>query len=249
MTMVEFDRGAGGGARVGMVVLSTDETLEFEARQVLAGRDVNMMHTRIESHPQVTPESLQEMKALMPASAWLLPAALDAVAYGCTSASVLIGPEVVERQIQTVQPGVPVTNPITAVIAALTALGVKRIALVTPYTAAVAAPMRAFLADRGIQTVKEISFGEGDDRKVARISQASTLAAMLDAGRNDGVQAVFASCTNLGAFNIIDQAEAELGLPVISSNLALIWHLLQLAGVDASGWGPGKLFRDHGAVG
>ena len=242
MANISFDNGAGGGKRLGMIVLSTDETLEYEARQVLEGRDVNLMHSRIESHPTVTPESLQAMQALMPETARLLPADLRAIAYGCTSASVLIGPEVVESQVQTVQPGVPVTNPISAVVAALNALKAKRIGLVTPYTADVASPMREFLAKHGIETLHEISFGEANDSKVARISQRSTLEAMLEAGRVEGVEAVFASCTNLGAFNVIDLAEEELGLPVISSNLALVWHMLKRAGIEAKGWGPGRLF-------
>ena len=233
------------GARLGMVVLSTDETLEDEARSVLTGRAVNLMHTRIESAPEVTPQSLRDMQALMPASARLLPQGLDAIAYGCTSASVMIGPDVVQQTIGTVQPGVPVTNPISAVVTALNTLGASKIGLVTPYTAQVAGPMREFLARSGIETVKEVSFGEADDRKVARISEASTLAAILEAGAGDGVEAVFASCTNLRAFGIIDEAEATLGLPVISSNLALVWDMLRRAGVDATGWGPGRLFAQR----
>lgn len=243
MGNVMFDGGAGGGRRLGMIVLSTDETLEYEARQVLEGRGVNLMHSRIESHPTVTPASLKAMAELMPESARLLPAELRAIAYGCTSASVFIGPDGVEHQVQSVQPNVPVTNPISAVIAALQALRVKRIGLVTPYTVEVAAPMRAFLADHGIETAQELSFGEADDRQVARIAQRSTLKAMLEVGRAEGVEAVFASCTNLGSFEVIDHAEDELSMPVISSNLALIWHLLKKAGIPATGWGPGRLFQ------
>ena len=228
--------------RLGMVVLSTDETLEDETRSVLEGRDVRLVHSRIYSAPQVTPDNLKAMEALMPASAQLLPEGLDAIAYGCTSASVMMGPEAVERQIQSVHPNVPVTNPISAVIAALDLLGASKIALVTPYTAQVATPMRDFLARAGVETLVEVGFGEEDDRKVARISEASTLNAVLETGRTRGVEAVFASCTNLRAFGIIDAAEAELGIPVISSNLALVWHVLRLAKVTPTGWGPGRLF-------
>ena len=243
MVKVVFDDGAGCGHRLGMIVLSTDETLEYEARQVLDGRCVNLMHSRIESHPQVTPDTLKEMRARMPEVARLLPAGLDAIAYGCTSASVVIGPEVVAREVQSVQADVPVTNPISAVVTALGALRARRIGLVTPYAAEVAAPMRQFLSGQGVDTLHEISFGEAEDRKVARIAQRSTLAAMLEVGRAQGVEAVFASCTNLGTFEVIDQAEDELGIPVISSNLALVWHLLKLAGIEARGWGPGRLFH------
>lgn len=240
----ELDSGAGGGKKLGVIVLSTDETLEYEARQVFEGQTAALMHARIPSNAEVTPEDLRTMADEMTATAALLPAGMDAIAYGCTSGATVIGPKRVEDLIQAAQPGVPVTNPMSAVIAALKALGVQKIAFVSPYVASVTAPMRAFMAENGIDTVAEVSFGQGDDPTVARIAEKSTLAAMLKVGANPEVEAVFSSCTNLRSFGVIEQAEAQLDKPVISSNLALIWHVLQLAGEPARGWGPGRLFRE-----
>ena len=172
-----------GGPRLGLVVLSTDETLEGEARAVLGAREVHLHHSRIRTAPRVTPDSLRDMAGRLEDSVALLPERLDAIGYGCTSASVLIGPEAVAERVRRVQPGVAVTDPISAVLSALGALDARRIALVTPYLPSVAAPMAAFLARHGIDVVSERSFGEGDDRRVARISERSTEAAILEAGR------------------------------------------------------------------
>ena len=240
---IATDTGAGGGHRLGLIVLSTDETLEFEARQVLAGRQANLMHARISSQPEVTPQTLQTMAQSLTKTAALLPADLSAIAYGCTSAATIIGPERVQNLIQKTHPGVPVTNPMSAVIAGLRAVGASRIALVTPYLTSVTAPMRAHLLHNGIEVVSEISFAESDDRKVARISEATTRAAVLDAGRAKGVEAIFVSCTNLRSFGVINAVETRLDLPVISSNQALIWHLLHLADIRPTGWGPGRLYQ------
>lgn len=231
----------GPAARLGLVVLSTDETLEDEARQIL-GPTVSLYHSRIECAPDVTPENLRKMEARMTPSADLLPKGLDAIGYGCTSASVLIGPDAVAQKMHQSQPDVPVTNPISAVLAALKALGADKIALVTPYEADVVAPMKAFLENAGVSVVSELNFGERDDRRVARISEASTREAMNEAGRADGVQAVFASCTNLRSFGVIDAAEKQLSRPVVSSNSALLWHLARLSGVTDIP-GPGQLFK------
>lgn len=239
----ETDAGAGDGLRLGVIVLSTDETLEFEARAALAGRAVNLLHARIPSQPHVRPDELRGMEAALPAAAELLPGGLDALAYACTSAATVIGPDRVRQIVQAVHPGVPVSDPMSAVIAALEALDVRRIALVTPYVESVAAALKAHLAAHGIEAVSEVSFGESDDWSVARIAEASTRAAMLAAGRAEGVEAVFASCTNLRTFGVIGAVEAELGLPVVSANQALIWHMLRLAGAPAPGWGPGCLFQ------
>ena len=40
-----------------------------------------------------------------------------------------------------------------------------------------------------------------------------------------------------------DLCEKKLGKPVISSNLALAWHMMKLAGIKTTGLGPGKLFE------
>ena len=110
-----MNEGAGGAVRLGLIVLSTDTTLEHEARSVLQGRDVNLMHSRINFVDAVTPETLRGMAGDMTRTAALLPDRLTGIAYGCTSASTVIGPGEVERLVQAAHPGVPVTNPISAV--------------------------------------------------------------------------------------------------------------------------------------
>ncbi len=240
----ELDEGAGGGCRLGAIILGADYTLEYEARQVLGTRAISMLHARIPSILNITPDTLRTMADSMTHTADLLPQGMNAIAYCCTSGATVIGPDKVANLVQAAHPDVPVTDPMTAVIAALGSLKASKIALVTPYVASVTGPMRDYLATHGIETLSEVSFGEGDDPTVARIAEASTLKAMLEAGRAEGVQAVFASCTNLRSFGVIEQAEQMLDVPVISSNSALMWHLLKLAGQDAKGWGPGRLYQD-----
>ena len=50
------------------------------------------------------------------------------------------------------------------------------------------------------------------------------------------------SCTSLRALQIIPQAEAALGKPVISSNQALAWHMMRLAGLANGPINAGRLF-------
>ncbi|MFO7759302.1 MAG: aspartate/glutamate racemase family protein [Roseovarius sp.] len=238
----DLDLGAGQGTRLGLIVLATDETLEWEVRGTLARHDLNLLHARIPARADVTPEDLRSMAPEMTRTAALLPRDLSVVGYGCTSASAIIGAAEVSRLIQEAHPGTPVTNPLGGVVAALRALGATRVAMVTPYVAEVSAPMRRALADHGIEVVAAVSFDQHEDWTVARIAEASTQAAMLEVGRAPGVQAIFTSCTNLRTFNVIESVEEELGLPVVSSNQALLWDMLRLAGVAARGWGPGRLF-------
>jgi len=239
----EVDQGAGAGLRLGLMVLSVDETLEYEARAALAGREANLLHTRIPARADVTPDDLESMAGGMGAAAALLPQGLSAVGYACTSGAVVIGSGRVAGMIGAAHPGVPVTDPLRAVIAALGEMGLGRIALVSPYVPEVTRPMRARLAEAGIQTVSELSFGQKEERTVARITEESSRRAILQAAEAPGVEAVFASCTNLRTLGILQGCEAELGLPVISSNTALLWHLVQIAGQPVPGWAPGRVFE------
>ena len=54
---------------------------------------------------------------------------------------------------------------------------------------------------------------------------------------------MFVSCTSLRALGIVEDLEADLGIPVVSSNLAFGWHLLRLAGVEDAIPGLGRLYR------
>lgn len=238
----QLDNGAGGPARMGMIVLSTDETLENEARQIFASRPVSLLHTRIHAQPDVTPNSLKKMEQYLPDAAAFLPKGLDVIGYGCTSGATIIGADQVEILVQKHHPNTPVTNPISAVIAALKTLNAEKIAFVTPYVASVNAPMIALLQTHGIATIAEASFEQSDDWTVARISANSTLDAIENITKTNDCDAVFVSCTNLRSFEILAEAETRTGVPVVSSNQALLWHMLQLAGVDARYWGPGRLF-------
>jgi len=168
---------------------------------------------------------------------------LDVVAYGCTSGTVVIGEEKVFARIREARPGVACTTPITAGIAGLQKLGATRIALLTPYVDEVNRMFRGFIEERGIAVPVMGSFNHGNDNEVARISQGSIKDAVRALAREPGVDGVFVSCTSLRVADIAEELEAELGKPVTSSNHALAWHCLRLAGVNDSLPGLGRLFR------
>jgi maleate isomerase len=240
----ETDAGIGTAATLGLIVLETDETLEPEFHRMTDLPGVALYHSRIPMCPEITPETLMQMKSDLPASAGLLPSSLDfdVIGYGCTSASTVIGPEGVAEAIREARPGVQVTDPLSAVIAACQALGVQRLGFVTPYVPDVSSRMRGKLEEAGLEIAGFGSFEEMDDRVVARISEASTLAAIETVAAQAPCDAVFVSCTNVRILNVLEEAEQRIGKPVLSSNLALAWHMLRLAGVQGRAIAAGQLF-------
>lgn len=239
-----LEDGIGAVARIGLVVLATDYTIEHEMRAMVRAPGVDLYHARIPMSPQVTPETLAAMGPKITETVGLiLPGErLDVVAYGCTSASMVLTPEVVEARVKAAQPGAKVTNPITAAMAAFDALGAKRIAVLTPYRRDVNEIVRAFITGRGYEVPVFGSFNEENDPVVARIDGASLRNAVrvLVSGRE--VDAVFVSCTSVRLAAAVAGIEAELGVPVTSSNHALAWHCLRLAGITDPVPGLGRLF-------
>ncbi len=242
--LFDTENRSAGRAALGVIVLQADETVEGELARAFASAPVELYHARIPSRPEVTPETLAEMADNLPRAAELLPTAvgLRAIGYACTSGATVIGRDRVAGMIGRHHPGVPSTDPMTAVVAALRHLGVRRIGFLTPYLPEVSLAMRTLLEREGFEIAAFGSFEEPEEHVVANISERSTLAAMIDVGRAPACDAVFASCTNLRTFGILAEAEASLGKPAVSSNLALAWHMLRLAGVDGGGAGLGRLF-------
>ena len=237
----EVDGGIAARARIGVIVLASDHTVEHEFRAVMDLPGVAFYEARIANDPSITPETLRAMEGRIAGTASLiLPGVpLDVVCYGCTSASMVIGEERVFELVRQARPEARVTTPITGAFAAFRALGVRRIGVLTPYRDDINRFMRDYIQARGFDVPVFGSFNEENDNRVACISPASIRTALLEIGRRDSVDAVFVSCTSLRLAEVAAEVEAELGKPVTSSNHAMAWHALRLAGIDDAmpAWG------------
>ncbi|MCT8158625.1 aspartate/glutamate racemase family protein [Pseudoruegeria sp. SHC-113] len=235
----------GAKATLGLIVLQVDETIEQDFRRMFPDPDIALYVSRIPSGAELTQETIAQMERDLPRAAELLPkaACFDVVAYACTSGTTLIGAERVARLVTSNVSTRAVSNPLSSAIAALNALSAKSVALVSPYIEPVATPVKDALCAAGLSVPATLSFGEQVEERVARIDPASIFEAALEVGQKADVDAVFLSCTNLRTLGIIERLEARLGKPVISSNLALAWHMAQTAGISPQGDTPGRLFR------
>ncbi len=234
---------AAGKTALGLIVLQADETIETEFRRLFGGLDLALYHTRIPSAETVTPETLVRMEQEIAASAAMLPVSADlsVIGYGCTSGATIIGADRVAERVNSIRPGAAVTDPLTAVKAACRALGARRLAMITPYIVDVSAAMRDNLRQSGIDVPLLATFGQEEERVVARITSRSVLAA-IEVAAEAPCDALFLSCTNLPTLDILEAAETSLGKPLITSNQALAWHMLRLAGLDDHCPGGGILF-------
>ena len=238
------DSGTGFRARIGLLILESDQTIEEEFRSLIQITGVSVFHTRLANDAIITDFSLGKMEEEIPLATKRLPQylGLKVIGYGCTSGSTIIGEKKVADIINKSHPNTLVTNPLTAAKEALTVLNIKRLGLVTPYSTNVTKSMMLNFEKAGFSICEVGSFFEEDDRIVGKIDLDSILKATLEVGANDLCDGVFISCTNLRASPIIEEAEKILNKPVTASNHALAWHMIRLAGINDKINSLGKLF-------
>lgn len=230
------------GGRIGLVALATDYNSETDLRRMLPG-GVDLFTNRVLNANPLTLENLRAMAGdITRAAGGLLPGlGVDVVIYGCTSGTAAIGSTEVERLVQIAQPGVPCTNPIMAASEALRAFDATSISVLTPYTDSVNNALAESFTAEGFDILNIEGFGLDDDIDMTGLP----LAAIADAAQqvcDPQADALFISCTALRSSLIAHDLEQRLGLPVVTSNQALVWHCLQMMENDSLVEGFGQLF-------
>lgn len=123
----------------------------------------------------------------------------------------------------------------TAVLKALRALGAKKLTICTPYPDDVNATEKAYFENEGFFIDGIFGMKTADPRDPKLIGRISPEKIFRFAREHmqPGSDALFISCTGLTAMEIIADLEAELGVPVVTSNACAVWLI-------------GKWFGRHG---
>jgi maleate cis-trans isomerase len=125
-----------------------------------------------------------------------------------------------------------------SVVRALEILGLRKLALATPYSPEVTLQGKAHLEAHDFQVVKFASLKGVENIYDTTVEHAYALARSVD---SEDAEAVFLSGTGMPTLGVLEVLEVDLGKPVISSASAMMWHALRLAGVGQSIPGFGRL--------
>ncbi|BCJ35143.1 arylmalonate decarboxylase [Actinocatenispora thailandica] len=165
----------------------------------------------------------------------------EVVAYLCTSGSFVNGlaAEQALRKV-IIDAGAPDAVTTSGALAeVLSALGLRRISVVTPYDADLTARLHEFLAEIGVSTVAGENLGLGSG--IWKVSYRTIAEHMLRVDRPDA-EAIFVACTNLPTYDLIEPLEAELGKPILTANQLTMWACLRRMGLPVVG--PGRWLTD-----
>jgi len=240
---VRFDEGRHARARLGFILLATEQTIEDDMFR-LAPPGVGVHFTRVWIPNKITVETLSAVKGeLEAAAALLLPdGGLNVVCYACTSGSLVIGEKRVIEELSRGAPKARATTLITGVVRALRTLQARRIVVATPYLEEINALERRYLQGQGFEILDIRGMNIIKDTDMVRVAPEFIMEYARSLDRPDA-DAIFVSCGALRTLDIIDDLEREVGKPVVASNQAMFWDSLRLAGIEDAIEGYGVLLR------
>lgn len=240
--------------RIGMLVPSSNTALE-PATALLAAPLADRVGVHF-SRFRVTRIALDDtadaqfsMDPILAAADLLADAKVSAIAWNGTSAS-WRGFDTDARLCAALEDraGCPATSAIVSLNALLAAFHVRRLGLVTPYTADVEAAIIRNYASIGVDIVAarredlsdNYSFGEIPPERVSKMCREVA---------GQGVDAVAIVCTNMRGPFVAAEIEAEFGIPVLDSIAVTLWGALNLFEIDQSALAShGQLFTKRGAA-
>jgi maleate isomerase len=233
-----------GPIRLGMLTPSSNTILEPTTTAMLSGVPNATAHF---SRFKVTEIALGESSdrqfaegEILRAADLLTHAKVNVIAWNGTSASWL-GFERDEQLCARISSatGVAATTSVLAFREIFQRTGISRVGLVTPYVANVQAKIMDNWRKAGVFCPAERHSGLRDNFAFAEVSPRD-IAEMARAVGQAGVDAVAIVCTNMRGAGLVEQLEAELGIPVYDSIATTLWKSLLLADVvpaQIRGWG------------
>ena len=231
--------------KLGLILPSSNTTTEPDFHRVLP--DNVSLHTSRIWVVDVTHDGLEEMnRDAELAAKYVGTTEPHAIAYACTSGSFIGGPgydQALLARISAEAGGVASVGTSPSMVEALRAVGVTRVAVVTPYTDTINEGLTTFLTAHGFdvatmagqQIVSNLEIGDQSPEAILAFARAN-----LD----PSAEGYFLSCTNWRSMEIVDQLERESGKPVVTSNQATVWAALRALAVSEPIDGYGRLLRE-----
>ena len=237
----------GERGRIGLLYPSSGWVMEPEM-YAMSPEGVITVTTRLKLET-VTAEGVRKLAdQIVAATELLLDARADVIVLGCASGSFILGSgydKAIIRRIEEAVPGIKASTTATAVVHALEALGVSKVAVGTPYIEEINQRAERFLTDEGFEVVSFHGLGMVDDEPINSLTreQIKDLIRCADCAE---AEAVCLLCTSIKGVDILEEMEQELGKPVITAIQATFLESLRLLGtidIKEEVKGYGSLFQ------
>lgn len=237
----------GWRARIGLIVPSPNTVAETEFWR-MAPDGVTIHTTRMLYRASEVEDPLTDMEQYLPrVIEELRGLEVDVVAYGCTASALKTPHEKTQSAIAD-DLELPTVTTMGSVLDAFRVLGVRSIAVGSPYTDDINAAESRFFESHGLTVTvdKGVRLFEAQQRgrhmNLVPKDAVEDLAMSIDSPEAD---AIFLSCSDMATLGSIEMLEGRLGKPVITSAQATFWCALRAAGIEDRLEGCGRLLREH----
>ena len=230
--------------RIGMLLPSSSSVQERDIGRALPA-DITLHVARMRLNNVDAESTLRVVQEIETESQKLADVDVDVIIFPATAPSSRNGPGYDQELIKRISAasGKPATTASTALLEALHALSVKRIALGAPWSASVNQSVTAFLEANGVEVLAQEALGLVRNLEIGLLDAQTAFDLGRRANRPDA-DAVLLACGNWSTFPIIDRLEQDLGKPVLTTNQVTLWHALKMMGTRPLG-GLGVLLREH----
>ena len=239
--------------RIGLVVPSSNVTVETEMPALLnrhadARFSFHSSRMRMQS---VSPEQLRAMNAQRERCILELgDAGVDVILYACLVALMSVGPGehqrvegLIAEQLATGGSEAAIRSSAGALVEALRAVHAERIVLVTPYMRPLAEQVVAYIEAEGIQVSDWRALEVADNAEVGCIPGDRVMDAARSLDRTGADALVISACVQMPSLDLVQAAEDEFGLPVLSAATAGVYSLLRALDLPVDIPGAGGLLR------
>ncbi len=234
----------GWRGRIGMLIPTNNTVIEpemaryapegvtFHATRMVSSRTGNASIDGLHNLVSCVDRGLEELSIT----------GVNALLYGCLSTSFAVpgwGAEF--RKKAAAWTNAPAITALEATCSAIQALGQSKIAVLCPYGPELQALAPAAFAAYGIELVSLNSLNVTGLQAVCNVPEQAVYEAAKQTKRT-GAGLLCVLATDLPTAACVPVLEADLGLPVVSTNQAIAWASLTLAGVNAIMENNGSLF-------
>ncbi|KEF36096.1 maleate cis-trans isomerase [Schinkia azotoformans MEV2011] len=239
--------------RIGLIVPSSNTTMETEIPSMLQSREKNnesfTFHSSRMRMLHVTKEELAKMDVDSDRCAVeLSDARCDVIAYACLVAIMSQGSGyhcLSEARLTGVAKengaDISVISSAGALIEGIHALGAKKVAIITPYMKPLTNMVIEYIEDNEIKVTDSISLEVSDNLEVGRLDPMNLLEVVKELDISNADAVVLSACVQMPSLPAIQKVEDMIGKPVLSAATSTVYQILNHLGLQPIVPNAGKL--------
>lgn len=229
----------GWRARIGFLLPADNAVLEHEVNRLpLPGISFHIARMFPLELGKLPEDALQHIPSLKECH-------VNFMVYACAASSFMFGPEAnrdLEQEIKD-RSGLDAVTATSSMVLSLKALGIKKVALATPYWRELDEKLLAYFAAGEVKVV-HIESLQLDNWEAMNNQPADAVYRLVKRADHPDAEGLLILSTNLPTFEVLQTLEQDLRKPVVSTNQGMIWVACRRLGIRDSLEGYGRLWKE-----